>query len=119
MPLANASDVQIPSASAPHTLQKTFVTFLCCFCRSMPQPTSTTTHVILGGPWHACGLEGYKVLLMQVEEERRERTLLEAKVRRLQSMLANSQPQQEELIKTIHFLERVRTLSESTCCQVC
>lgn len=56
---------------------------------------------------------------MQVEEERRERTLLEAKVRRLQSMLANSQPQQEELIKTIHFLERVRTLSESTCCQVC
>ncbi|BDA48117.1 probable zinc finger protein Dzip1 at N-terminal half [Coccomyxa sp. Obi] len=57
--------------------------------------------------------EAAAALQEEVEEERRERTLLEAKVRRLQSMLANSQPQQEELIKTIHFLERELELERS------
>ncbi|CAL8462888.1 g2422 [Coccomyxa elongata] len=57
-------------------------------------------------PGDAEAREARAALQEEVEEERRERTLLEAKVRRLQSMLANSQPQQEELIKTIHFLER-------------
>ncbi len=47
--------------------------------------------------------------MLQVEEARKQRTLMEAKVKRLQSMLVSQQPQQEELIKSIHFLEHVRS----------
>ncbi|KAK9907534.1 hypothetical protein WJX75_005496 [Coccomyxa subellipsoidea] len=47
-------------------------------------------------------------LRQEVDGARKERTLMEAKVKRLQTMLVNQQPQQEELIKSIHFLEHDR-----------
>jgi hypothetical protein len=53
------------------------------------------------------GIAALRRGLAQVDGARKERTLMEAKVKRLQTMLVNQQPQQEELIKSIHFLEHV------------
>lgn len=45
--------------------------------------------------------------MMQVEDTKRENQLLQAKTKRLQSMLIRSQPHEEELINTIQNLEKV------------